>query len=425
MAGVAAYKASIQGQIPSNHAEVLECMEKIEWDTFDEFTCLGSLASMIPFVDDADVKSSLEKLGRITARLKGYRTDRLPSLYVYLALSVSDRTKEGDISGQELHDFYKQVFHSTLREDNMHNFFRQHATIMIVRRFYYRQKSFRLEIVGALTFSRPTDRVPTYLAYVAVSSGRHNYPSLHQTVSQIIPANCFPEGEDLTGFRGRGLGLLLICLMEALVRTSQRLNHKTLPRRQPYPECYLHYNSNNEESGDGWLKHGFLKLYGDTECSDEEIATVRGRYTHVLARSLNGCNIFKASHLDAKNSTTMYTKFNFEVDDPNTFQPPPFLYNDNDWYADYSPTLAEPYQAEELLHPLYALDVDEIEAKYARKDGDPIDAKLDVIIEAAFKRKKFCVNTVLSDLDEDESDDDDSDADDQEPPSKKAKKKKK
>ncbi len=114
MAGVAAYKASIQGQIPSNHAEVLECMEKIEWDTFDEFTCLGSLASMIPFVDDADVKSSLEKLGRITARLKGYRTDRLPSLYVYLALSVSDRTKEGDISGQELHDFYKQVFHSIL-----------------------------------------------------------------------------------------------------------------------------------------------------------------------------------------------------------------------------------------------------------------------------------------------------------------------
>ena len=73
---------------------------------------------------------------------------------------------------------------------------------------------------------------------------------------------------------------------------------------------------------------------------------------------------------------------------------------------------------------MYALDVDEIEAKYARKDGDPIDAKLDVIIEAAFKRKKFCVNTVLSDLDEDESDDDDSDADDQEPPSKKAKKKK-
>ena len=38
---------------------------------------------------------------------------------------------------------------------------------------------------------------------------------------------------------------------------------------------------------------------------------------------------------------------------------------------------------------MYALDVDEIEAKYARKDGDPIDAKLDVIIEAAFKRKKF------------------------------------
>ena len=213
MAGVAAYKASIQGQIPSNHAEVLECMDKIEWDTFYKFTCLGSLASMIPFVDDADVKSSLEKLGRITARLKGYRTDRLPSLYAYLALSVSDRTKDGDISGQELHDFYKQVFHSTLREDNMHNFFRQHATVMIVRRFYYRQKSFRLEIVGALTFSRPTDRVPTYLAYVAVSSGRHNYPSLHQTVSQIIPANCFPEGEDLTGFRGRGLGSLLICLM--------------------------------------------------------------------------------------------------------------------------------------------------------------------------------------------------------------------
>ena len=154
--------------IPSNSAEVSARMKTIRWDTFDEFTCLGSLASLVPLVKDASCRPMLDLLGRITARLKNHRMNHLPSLCVYLALSVSDQTSAGSISGPELHDFYKHVFHSTLREDNMHNFFRQHATIIIVRRFYYRLDSFRMEIVGALTFSRPINGVPTYLAYVAV-----------------------------------------------------------------------------------------------------------------------------------------------------------------------------------------------------------------------------------------------------------------
>ena len=292
-------------EIPTNHAEVGAYIDGIEWDVFNEFTCLGSLANVIPFIKDAPCRASLEVLGGVNARLKGHRSHAsAPSLYVYLALSVSDVSKVGDVSGSELHDFYKHVFHSTLREDNMHNFFRQHATVMIIRRCYYRKASFRLEIVGALTFSRPTNRVPTYLAYVAVSNGRHSLLSLSDMQPHTMTSNAFAPDDKLVGYRGRGLGSLLVCMMEVLVTKSWRVDHASLPCRVPYPECFLHYNSNNADSGDGWLARGFLPLYGVTECSADEIANVRARYD-ILARSLHGCNIFKASHLDRENSTTM------------------------------------------------------------------------------------------------------------------------
>ena len=418
MAEAPQFDAIRDESIPSNSAEVSSRMESIQWDTFDEFTCLGSLASLVPLVKNASCLPSLDVLGRITARLKNHRMNHLPSLCVYLALSVSDQTSAGSISGPELHDFYKHVFHSTLRENNMHNFFRQHATIIIVRRFYYRLDSFRMEIVGALTFSRPTHGVPTYLAYAAVSSGRHNLPSLSNPFVHSLPSNAFPVEDNLEGYRGRGLCTLLICVMEELVTKSQRHDNAASLCRVPYPECYLHYNSNNADSGDGWLKHVFFPLFGIDESSDDGIATVRVRYD-ILARSLNGCNIFKASHLDRKNSTTMYTKFGFEVADLVVTSAPMRLYNDNAWFSDYAPTLDAQFRALVPSQNVYALDDQEIEANFPRNEGDPIGANLDTIIEMAFLRKRYCVNQVFSDLDVDIDDDmSDDDCDDEGPPKK-------
>jgi hypothetical protein len=117
----------------------------------------------------------------------------------------------------------------------------------------------------------------------------------------------------------------------------------------------------------------------------------------------------------------MFTQFPFEVADVRDNPEPPHAYHDAAWFEDYSPTLDEAYRAAKPSHPMYAMDDDEIEAKYARKDGDPIQAKLDKIIEMAFLRKRHCVNTVISELDDDSNESSEDDDDDEDPPMKKTK----
>lgn len=303
-------------------AEVMEAIHGIDWDFFDSFTYLGSLEALVPCVRGSSCRASLESLGSIHARMKGYRSDNRKSLHVYLALSVTEDDDATEITALQLLNFYKHVFFSDTREKNMHAFFQKHATIMIIRHTYYLKQKYRLEIIGALTFSRPIDRVPTYLAYVAVSNGRQGLPSLSDKAMQSIPPGSFAVEDKLEGYRGRGLTTLMICLMEVLVTTSVRVEHDELPRRIPLPECFLHYNTNNEDSSAGWLRHGFSPLLGTTESLDDDIATVRVRYERLVV-ALHGCMIFRASHLDEKHSATMYKKFQFQVEDHASVLPPP------------------------------------------------------------------------------------------------------
>jgi hypothetical protein len=115
------------------------------------------------------VPPSLAKLGLIKARLNRSTASPPPSLHVYLSLSASDASTELDISGPELVEFYRHFFQTGgVSEKNMKYFLSQHVTVMVVQHIFYQSDRFRMEIVGALSFSRPTDCVPTYLAYLAV-----------------------------------------------------------------------------------------------------------------------------------------------------------------------------------------------------------------------------------------------------------------
>jgi hypothetical protein len=185
-----------------------------------------------------------------------------------------------------------------------------------------------------------------------------------------------------------------------------------LSRRIPLPECFLHYNTNNEDSSAGWLRHGFSPLLGTTESLDDDIATVRVRYERLVV-ALHGCMIFRASHLDEKHSATMYKKIQFQVEDHASVLPPPRTYENDAWYADFESELPRTHQAEVPSHPMYLMNDDEIEAKYERKPGDTQMLGVDGILEMAYFRKKYCVNTEVKEkpVDEDTDADDEGDED--------------
>jgi hypothetical protein len=152
------------------HTELDERISTIDWDLSHQFILLGDLASVLPSLPDFPVPPSLAKLGLIKARLNRSAASPPPSLHVYLPLSASDASTELDISGPELVEFYRHFFQTGgVSEKNMKYFLSQHVTVMVVRHIFYQSDRFCMEIVGALSFSRPTDCVPTYLAYLAVS----------------------------------------------------------------------------------------------------------------------------------------------------------------------------------------------------------------------------------------------------------------
>ena len=137
---------------------------RINWDLHKQFILLGNLASILPVLPDTLSKSSLMKLGLITARPKGSKRKSKPpfSLHVYLALSASDTVTQTDVSGSDLAKFYGHFFKSGVQvERNLKCFLGQLATVMVLRHVYYKPDCFCMEIVGSLSFSRPTDSVPT------------------------------------------------------------------------------------------------------------------------------------------------------------------------------------------------------------------------------------------------------------------------
>jgi hypothetical protein len=54
-------------------------------------------------------------------------------------------------------------------------------------------------------------------------------------------------------------------LVISSIRTATTLS---LSRRLPFPECFLHFNANNDDSCDGWMKKGFVHVFGPTDFVD-------------------------------------------------------------------------------------------------------------------------------------------------------------
>jgi hypothetical protein len=377
------------------HPAVATKIQSVDWDRFDGLYKLGSHANVASLMSaDTSATPKLKQLGLISANNKGGILHHKPSLWVYVSLSVEENITLDDISGIQIAAFYDKFFHSNVRDRNLQLFLSQHVTLMVVRRVYSATSTrFRKEIVAALTFSRPTDRVPTYLAYVAVSHGRQQLPSLADTKVHNLPVD-FGARENLIGYQKQGLCMLLQTVMEHLVFSSLRPETATLAHRNPFPECFLHYNTNNENSGDGWLKSGYLPVYplvaDDVDDNDRDNISVKERYESLVI-ALSGCIIFKASHDDKDNSTAMYTKFEFGVKDQSSDLPRATLYNDNMWFKDYDSQMSTQFRAKFPSVPMYAMDEDEINAKYSSLDDDQRTMSgLTAIIDMAFARKKYC-----------------------------------
>jgi hypothetical protein len=148
------------------------------------------------------------------------------------------------------------------------------------------------------------------------------------------------------------------------------------------PICFLHFNANNESSADGWLQHGFLLLARrSVEQEEDHTKAIMARY-NVLVEDKEGCPVFLASHDDTVNIATMFTMFDQKPDSDSEVAA---------WYAHHQSYLAPAYVAKTPTE-IYALNNNEIEAKYHRRDPafpDPKPSSLEDILEIALARKEF------------------------------------
>jgi hypothetical protein len=359
---------------------------ELDWHAFDQFSCLGDLASLLHLDSESDHSASLKMLSSITACSSKRRKERpVHSLHVFVAFGLPNKQcSQVLIDNKTLDDFYKRFFDSSVTSPFMRKFFRDNVTLMVARRKYYKPTDYHLELVGALTFSRPRDKLPTYLAYMAVSDGLNQTPSLANSGRvHILPKGAFPDDNPHVGYQGLGLGAFMLRLMEWLVISSIQRGHGTTRARIPLPECYLHYNNNNSKSADGWVKQGFVPVF-DEAVPVEESAPLQKRY-QLLADSLAACHIFTASHGDETNCTTMVTKFAFPKAHPGVpaDEIPP-------WFASYEPDLEPKFIATKPSFPYYMLDEEEVLAKYTDPDSTPRPLRCSEILEMAYARFKFC-----------------------------------
>jgi hypothetical protein len=230
------------------------------------------------------------------------------------------------------------------------------------------------------------------MAYLTVYNVCHDkLPCLSNRKHHTIRPSTFSTDDDLVGYHGRGLGLLLIFFMEHLVISSIRTATLSLSLcRLPFPECFFHFNANNDDSCAGWMKKGFVRVFGPTGFVDHEVALVRHRY-QCLASSLLKFLIFKASYCDTVSCTLMYTRFGFLFEDHSSTPLSPVQNNPLAWYLDYSSTLAVRFVANYPSTPVYTLDVAKIKAKYSSKRTDTCSAAFWFIIEMAYSGKLFCL----------------------------------
>jgi hypothetical protein len=180
--------------------------------------------------------------------------------------------------------------------------------------------------------------------------------------------------------------------MEHLVISSIWTATLSSSRCLPFPECFLHFNANNDNACDGWMTKGFVPVFGPTNFVVREVAFVRNRYQG-LALSLLAFLIFKASYRDTVNCASMYTKFGFLFEDHSSTPLSPVQNDPHAWYSDYSSALSVLFVANYPSTPVYhSLDVAEIKAKYSSKSTDTSSAAFWSIIEMAYSRKPFCLD---------------------------------
>ena len=174
----------------------------------------------------------------------------------------------------------------------------------------------------------------------------------------------------------------MIRVMEKLVKSSIQRGSKDTQARLPLPECYLHYNTNNSKSADGWLKLGFVPLEDETQ-GIEEREPLQNHYIR-LESALGGCTIFTASDEDKANCTTMVTLFSLPqaFPDATTEEVPP-------WFISYKPKLEAKFIAGHPSIPFYKKNEDEIVAKYTDPAGSPHAARCSEILEKALDRFRF------------------------------------
>ena len=349
----------------------LQQLKNLDWKVFDEFTLLGDLEQFKGLVSsDVEKRTAYSQLCSVLT----YGSTHLHSLSVYAGLRLPQSSSGGEhVSRIQVADFYLSFFkEGSVSKKRLINFLAQHVTLVVARAIHHRRETFHIEIVAAITFSRPKEDVPTYLAYLAVADGSPGMPSLQDNKRVTIPSGNHVIA-NVDGYQGLGLGTMLIGLMGQVVTSAIECTPSAL-------SCFLHYNLNNEVSADGWLKHGFILVPSsndDASRDDESSDGIRERYDELVV-AMSGERIFTDSDDDSCNIAAMFTKFiTSDVDA-------------DDWYKAYKPDLDEKFIAR--LHPsvsAYALSNVEISAKYRRQTDTPPPNDLKEILVSALARKDF------------------------------------
>ena len=335
-------------------------VKTLDWKLFNEFLLIGNLKQFEGLVSEGVKRDAFSQLCNVVTP----GSKLVHSLSVYIGLRLPPSSSGGEhVSRIQVADFYLKFFKDgSVSKKRVINFLSQHVTLVVARAIPHRRDTYQLQIVAALSFSRPKEDVPTYLAYVAVADGTSGLPSLQDKKRSDIP-----DGHDLIsdviGYQGLGLGSMLIGLLGQVVTSAIESTPSSL-------SCYLHYNLNNEVSADGWLKQGFVLV-------PEEDDVVRDRYDE-LAVAMAGEKVFTDSDDDSLNIACMYTQFRVVDVDPDN------------WYKAYKPDLEAAFIAR--VYPsvsAYALTNEDISAKY-RRQTDTIPPKdLWHIMQSALSRKEF------------------------------------
>jgi hypothetical protein len=254
---------------------------------------------------------------------------------------------------------------------------KDNVTILVVRRHYFQKTRSTNQVVGALTFSRLHVGQPVYLAYMAVSDGKHKLPSVTQTNVCFMPWNIFGErsADDVaqyTGYQSFGVETLILVLMGNMMKSVRP------SKRTPPSGVYLHFNKDNTGLLEGWTASGFCLFDAPTWSNPDAICL----HYDQLAKNLKGCAVFEACYNDETNYVPMCSLTPGEA--PSNMS--------DEWFVTFDGGLQKKYRSTAVPPPLHDLSNGEMKAKYKgrTKTGDvkvPEKLSLYKILCDALERK--------------------------------------